>query len=308
MSFHLEGFGRRFVPKDVRKDLAEQESAFRESRAQNDHFTDSFPEESGEAGFEHLANISHKINFDKLIARYAEDAENRHRNTEHDRGSGFDLINELGYGNQYDLVAAQAQLVGTQYGEPVLVRLGTELADLILHIPYNSDKFYQVIAKSKEVAQRVKEVRDFSYDDFDLSDDDGRIIRFYFHRERLENASSPENTAYQYRILIHTPRTEKFERDVIHTSAVAFMKSYLCFQRRNLACEDYRVGYGYAYGDQQRFFSQDSGRMVYWEEVWRHENNMERGFRDLFVFETYEQASKAWSEMKKSLIKKGYEF
>jgi hypothetical protein len=71
-----------------------------------------------------------------------------------------DLSRELGPQDQYNATAKDAQLLGNKLGNSILNNAGTELAELIVRYPYDSEKFYQVIAKARDVRQMIDEAKE----------------------------------------------------------------------------------------------------------------------------------------------------
>jgi hypothetical protein len=67
----------------------------------------------------------------------------------------YDLQKELGPANRYDELAGKAQRTGFLFKDLHLVQMGTTLADFIRKYEYNSDKFYLVIAKAKEIENYI---------------------------------------------------------------------------------------------------------------------------------------------------------
>ena len=64
----------------------------------------------------------------------------------------------MGDKNQYDYLAGQAQIIGTEYHNRELVDLGKELGRMINQIPYNDDRFYRVIVKSLLIKNKIEQI------------------------------------------------------------------------------------------------------------------------------------------------------
>lgn len=72
----------------------------------------------------------------------------------------YDLKNELGPVNWLDSVAGEAYFLGEAINDPELVMRGTALLAKILEIPYNCDRFSEVIAIGMDLEHRVRLAKD----------------------------------------------------------------------------------------------------------------------------------------------------
>jgi len=133
----------------------------------------------------------------------------------------YDLQKELGPINQYDEIAGRAQRIGYLFKDLHLIELGSILASYINKYEYNSDKFYLVIAKAKEVQKYLKliEKETFYLEDYIVKKEDlsypsdlklyqqNNLTTLYFGTYKFHNGENPLTPELLEKI-IHIIETE----------------------------------------------------------------------------------------------------
>lgn len=114
---------------------------------------------------------------------------------------GYDIINQLGPANRFDRLAGEAHIAGAKYHDRKLVDLGTELAKLIKTIPYDSDKYYLIVAKAQEIEDQLKSI----------SKNQDEVEDWFFSYEGYDFTFSHDKILGRYRITVGVERAKLYE-------------------------------------------------------------------------------------------------
>ncbi len=215
-------------------------------------------------------------------------------------GIEYDLMNELGRGNWIDAIAGEAVVLGSYLRDPELVARGTELADMVRTIKYDCDDFYLVEARAKQLEAEIVKLKQSKacivfidkiclkeelygkVDDeweFDFILGEGRyeirmLLPTYRDKEKLDDR---EKMLAESKVLslVTERETKSLTKEVV---------------RKFLSNQEYITSFYY-----------DGERLV--RRTIDHQHNpadrSARGHLDIFYFDDFDTATKAWMELRK---------
>lgn len=251
-----------------------------------------------------------------------------------------DLIFDLGYGNFYDKLAMEAQLMAQEFRDRELTKKSTELAQLVEKYPYNNDKFYLVITKAQELMSamekatrkhqvfkdRVKQYKKEKNAEKPLSDEivfhePGDISDWHFIVREVDRDDpligeacykGAEKDKTIHEIVIENWRLKKqqrprFSRLNKKTSAKAknFMDNAIGLRFFEMSEE--KIDYVDHYQIKTEFKNEKTGRLVAVFYHHFHHNADEEGYVFHYFFQDKAWAKRFWERIKKmqeDLIKK----
>ncbi|KKT48907.1 MAG: hypothetical protein UW42_C0044G0002 [Candidatus Collierbacteria bacterium GW2011_GWB1_44_197] len=216
-------------------------------------------------------------------------------------GKEYDLMNELGRGNWIDAVAGEAVVLGSYLNDLELVAKGTELAEMVRAIKYDSDGFYLVEVKAKQleaVIVRLKETeaRSVYIDKFCLGEevfgkvDDEWEFDFVLAERR-----------YEIRMMLPTYRDKVKLNDRVKALAESETLSVVTEHgAKLLTTEVVRKVFSNQEYITTCFYDED--RLV--RRIIDHQHDPAdrtgRGHLDIFYFDDFETATKAWKMVREA--------
>ena len=212
----------------------------------------------------------------------------------------YDIINELGRGNWIDEVAGEAVLLGYSCVDPDLQAKGAELAQMVRETKFDSDQFYRVIVAAKELQTlvRLQKERNSAYIDkiVDYGEGNGSKGEWQYELSCI-------STIYQIRITLpefYADR-ELAEKDVMES---AVMNGYddPTFSKYEKVRKVEKSIFTRDATWSEKYFD-DKHRLIREIDVHEHRDDSTRGFREVFYFEDFSDATKAWLAMKEVMIR-----
>ena len=208
-------------------------------------------------------------------------------------------MNELGRGNWIDAIAGEAVVLGSFLKDLELVAQGTELSEMVREIRYDSDDFYLVEAKAKqleaEIAKlKLTEARSVYIDEVCLGNEAmGKVDDEWEFDFILAEAR------YEIRMMLPTYR-EKIKLNDL-TKAIAesgIMRILTDNEAKTLTNEVIRK----VFSDQEYITTSyyDGDRLVRRTIDHQHDpaDKSGRGHLDIFYFDDFETATKAWKTVR----------
>jgi len=216
-------------------------------------------------------------------------------------GIEYDLMNELGRGNWIDSVAGEAVVLGSYLRDPELVARGTELADMVRAIKYDSDEFFLVEARAKQLEAEIVK----------LKQTQARMIYIGEICPGAEKVGKPDDEwefdfilveqRYQIRMLLPTYR-EKNKLVADRAKALAELELFDLVSDRGTKLLTKQV-VRKVFSDQEYITTTyyDGERLVRRTIDHQHDpaDKSARGNLDIFYFDDFEPAVRAWMELRK---------
>ncbi|KKT72377.1 MAG: hypothetical protein UW68_C0039G0015 [Candidatus Collierbacteria bacterium GW2011_GWB1_44_6] len=215
---------------------------------------------------------------------------------EKDRG----LTNELGYRNWIDSLAGEAILLGEECYEPDLVVRATGLARMAREIPYHSDQFSRVIAEAMYLEKIIANLKDREFLIYIEEVYEDKQLREYGSRDWAYEVKVSQGR-YEIRMLLHVYDTVSDLKRGLKSQAEERVRNYFgdpSFETYSRETEEeYIQGQKFV---MVKYF--DHGNLI--RSVIDHQHEIgngptTKGHQEIFYFDDYETAIRAWAEVKK---------
>lgn len=211
----------------------------------------------------------------------------------------FNLTRELGRANWIDSLAGEAVVLGFASNYPELEMMGTELAIMTREIPYYDDNFSKVIAYAMHVQKEIERAINTKWKTV--------WIDTIYEGESLEkrNARTWEYdllcTEGVYQILMVLPVYQgcdilENEKKLQAEIAVGKFFGNEIFEtcRKEIA----ETNYASQLLVTASYYDNESGRLLKRVTDHNHEDGYCRGRQEIYFFEDYETAIRAWNKVK----------
>ncbi len=216
-------------------------------------------------------------------------------------GKEYDLMNELGRGNWIDAIAGEAVVLGSYLKDLELVAKGTELAEMVKAIKYDSDDFYLVEARATRLEAELVKLKQTAkstvfIDEICLGNEAmGKVDdEWEFDFILVEGR-------YEIRMMLPTYRDKIKLTDRAKTlaeqQALNLVKPK---DTKPLTCEVFRK----VFSDQEYITTcyYDGDLLV--RRIIDHQHDpadkLGRGHLDIFYFDDFETATKAWKAVREA--------
>lgn len=206
----------------------------------------------------------------------------------------YDLINELGRSNWIDLVAGEAVVIGHSIPDPFLVAQGTRLASMVKDIRYDDDRFVLVEALAVDLQLRLQEIKNmeksciFIDDIFEGNEKNKPLDKWEYDLICCDRR-------YEVRMLLprfdaSTPVDSRKELTTngIRNQIPDFDKYLKVVEEHDFQTQVFRVE---KYIDDNKVLR---CRIVDHD----HEGGWYRGWIEVYYFDTFEEAIRAWGVVK----------